>query len=174
MFTVLLEDPDSALLEEAVALYRQRYANDGIYETRLYDGIVPMLDRVQPAASSMYVVTSKPSVFAREIVKHLGIGGYFDGVFGPELDGRYDDKAELLSHLFGSEKIQPTDALMVGDRAADVIAATANGILAVGVLWGYGSEPELTEAGAEVLCRTPVELAEFLTARWKRQRMSDS
>ena len=44
---------------------------------------------------------------------------------------------------------------MIGDRAADVRAAHANGLRAIGVLWGYGSERELREAGAAVLCAEP-------------------
>jgi phosphoglycolate phosphatase len=47
---------------------------------------------------------------------------------------------------------------MIGDRAFDIVAARTNGLRAVGVLWGYGSERELREAGAERLCATPVEL----------------
>jgi phosphoglycolate phosphatase len=47
---------------------------------------------------------------------------------------------------------------MIGDRAVDVLAAKANRIGSVGVRWGYGSEAELAEAGADVLCGDPDEL----------------
>ena len=52
---------------------------------------------------------------------------------------------------------------MVGDRAADVIAAKANGIRSIGILWGYGSEEELQTAGADRLCLTPSELTPHVT-----------
>ena len=54
------------------------------------------------------------------------------------------------------------DTVMIGDRADDMRAATDNGCRAVGVLWGYGSKAELTGAGAQVLCRTPIDLANYL------------
>ena len=60
--------------------------------------------------------------------------------------------------LLQRERLAPAHAVMVGDRAFDVVAARANCLRAVGVLWGYGSERELREAGAERLCATPVEL----------------
>jgi len=113
----------------------------------------------------MFVVTSKPTVFADRIVKHFGIADYFNGVYGTELNGRFDNKSELLSYTLVTEKVSAADALMVGDRAADVIAANANGIPTIGVLWGYGSASELNHAGAQTLCGTPRELAELLSPK---------
>jgi phosphoglycolate phosphatase len=43
-----------------------------------------------------------------------------------------------------------------------VRAAQANGLRAIGVLWGYGSERELRKAGADVLCVEPRALAACL------------
>jgi phosphoglycolate phosphatase len=79
-------------------------------------------------------------------------------VYGPELDGRFEDKAELLAHLLTRERVEPEAAVMIGDRAADVRAAKASGVRSIGVLWGYGSEQELNDAGADALCATPGEL----------------
>jgi len=56
----------------------------------------------------------------------------------------------------------PERAVMIGDRAGDIVGARANGIRSIGVLWGYGSETELTDAGADGLCGTPAELAACL------------
>ncbi|MFW6092439.1 MAG: HAD hydrolase-like protein [Pseudomonadota bacterium] len=52
---------------------------------------------------------------------------------------------------------------MIGDRALDVRAGNANGLGTVGVLWGYGSEQELIEAGAERLLTAPAQLAGLTT-----------
>lgn len=37
---------------------------------------------------------------------------------------------------------------MIGDRKHDIIGANYNEIASIGVLYGYGSETELTEVGA--------------------------
>jgi phosphoglycolate phosphatase len=50
------------------------------------------------------------------------------------------------------------DAVMVGDRAQDIVAARAHGLHSIGVLWGYGSREELVAAGAAALCARPGEL----------------
>jgi phosphoglycolate phosphatase len=51
---------------------------------------------------------------------------------------------------------------MVGDRVHDVRAAHANGLQAIGVLWGYGSRAELEAADA--LVATPAAIAPALDA----------
>jgi phosphoglycolate phosphatase len=122
-----------------------------------------MLADVCQTTTAMYIATSKPTVYAERIVKHFGLEPHFRKVYGAELDGRYDNKAELLAHLLAEECIRPEAAVMIGDRAADVVAAKANGVQSVGVLWGYGSEQELRDAGADVLCSSPWELRRHLS-----------
>jgi phosphoglycolate phosphatase len=59
---------------------------------------------------------------------------------------------------------------MVGDRWYDIAAAHANAMPAIGVLWGIGSERELSEAGADALVETPAELADVLRAHSAARR----
>ena len=47
---------------------------------------------------------------------------------------------------------------MVGDRLHDIHAAQANTLRSIGVLWGYGGQTELQEAGADQLAATPAEV----------------
>jgi phosphoglycolate phosphatase len=162
-FALLLGTAEADAIEEAMALYRQRFAETGLYENQVYDGVPMMLDHAGMSAAAMYVATSKPAMYADRIVKHFGLAGHFRKVYGPELDGRYDNKAELLAHLLKEEQIARNVAVMIGDRAADVLAAKANGLRSVGVLWGYGSKQELVDSGADILCRTPRELSERLS-----------
>jgi len=162
-FATLLDTSDAKRIEEALRLYRQRFAATGLYENKVYDGVPAMLDAVGQKAGAAYIATSKPAVYAERIVSHFGLGHHFRKVYGAELDGRWDDKAELLAHLLSTERVRPSESVMVGDRAADIIAAKANKVPSIGVLWGYGSEAELTDAGADMLCRTPSELAKHLS-----------
>ena len=69
-----------------------------------------------------------------------------------------DDKARLIAAVLRIERLDPNDCTMVGDRSHDVIGARANGLRAIGVLWGYGSRDELAAAGADALVATPGDL----------------
>ena len=162
-FATLLDTSDAERIEEALRLYRQRFADKGLYENKIYAGVPAMLDSVGHVARAAYVATSKPAVYAERIVSHFKLGHHFRKVYGAELDGRRDDKAELLAYLLATEGVEPSASVMVGDRSADIIAAKANEVRSIGVLWGYGSEEELTDAGADMLCRTPSELAQHLS-----------
>jgi phosphoglycolate phosphatase len=171
-FATLLDTSDSERIEEAVRLYRQRFADTGLYENTVYEGVPAMLETVGRVARAAYIVTSKPAVYAKRIVSHFKLDHHFRKVYGAELDGRWDDKAELLAHLLATERVGPSASLMVGDRAADIMAAKANKVRSIGVLWGYGSEAELKEAGADVLCRTPSELGAMILSRASRAQNS--
>ena len=154
-FAALLEAKDPATIEAAMTLYRERFGVTGLFENRVYDGIPEMLAALGERAGPLYVATSKPTVYAERIVRHFDLAKHFARVYGAELDASLDDKAALVAHLMAREGLARGTAVMIGDRAADVRAAHANGLRAIGVLWGYGSERELREAGADVICADP-------------------
>ena len=161
-FATLLETSDRELVERALAFYREQYGVTGLFENHVYDGIVPLLDHVRLTASAVFVATLKPKVYAERIVRRLGLGPYFAGVYGPGLEERSETKIELLSDLLASERVAPAHAVMIGDREGDMVAARAHGVRSIGALWGYGSQSELRDAGADVLCASPGDLVACL------------
>jgi phosphoglycolate phosphatase len=162
-FATLLETSDPMLVEQAMTFYREQYEVTGLFENEVYAGIVPFLDRARPITASSFVATLKPKTYADRIVRHLGLAPYFAGVYGPGLDEPTDDKIDLLAGLLAGERVEPRRAVMIGDRAVDMVSARANGVRSIGALWGYGSAAELTGAGADVLCASPGELAACLS-----------
>lgn len=145
-------------LEAALKLYRQRYANGGLYEAAPYPTMLDVLRRRAADGARLILCTAKPKIFAERVVKHFGFAPLLSAVYGPELDGRFDDKGDLIEHILEIEVLAPDQICMVGDREHDVRAAARHGIPTVGVLWGYGSEAELAAAGAAVIIREPREL----------------
>ena len=147
-----------AYVEQAVALYRERFSTIGLFENQVYDGIPECLEQLTCKADSIHVVTSKPTVYSERIIEHFNLKKYFKVVYGSHLDGSLSDKTELLEYVLSNENIQPQNAVMIGDRKFDMIGAKNHGIRALGVLWGYGTEEELQRAGADGLCRHPKEI----------------
>lgn len=149
--------------QEALALlplYREYFVRKGMFENRPYDGIAELLGSLHAAGVPMMVCTGKPEPFAKTILEHFGLDEFFRDCIGSTLDGKLKDKAEALSILLKRNGVHR--ALMVGDRKYDAEAASADGIPCAGVLWGYGSQEELEQAGAAYLCRTPEELRELI------------
>ena len=152
-FKTMLGDGDRAAT--AVSLYRERFGDVGLIENDIYAGVTDTLSALQTAGHQLFVATSKPVVYAERIVAHFGLGGYFERVFGAELDGTRSDKTELLRHALDATAVAASRAVMIGDRSHDMIGARNNAMTAVGVLYGYGSREELLAAGAHHVCAAP-------------------
>lgn len=149
--------------EQAVAKYREYFAPKGIFENRPYAGIAELLARLQAQGRKCILATSKPAVFARQILEYFELNKFIDFVSGSELDGGRVQKEDVINHACLCCGINDRSrVLMVGDREYDIRGARACHIASCGVLWGYGSEAELTGAGADHLVRTVAELETLL------------
>lgn len=163
-FAQLLVDAPAALAPEALRLYRERYTVQGIFEARLYPGVCEMLRGLRTAEFQLFVATSKPTSFARRVLEHFGLAVFFDGIYGPELDGTRNDKGELIAYLLTENGIDAATTAMIGDRMHDIIAARSNGVLPLGVAYGYGSLAELEQAGAVQILADPWAVREYCVA----------
>ncbi|MBD9483370.1 HAD family hydrolase [Pseudomonas sp. PDM14] len=128
---------------QAVNHYRERFKVTGLYENRVFDGVAELLGMLGEQGRTLYIATSKPRVFADEIARHFDFARHFKVIYGSELDGTRTDKVELIKHLIAEEGLDPADTLMIGDRKHDLIGAHRNGLQAVGVGYGFGSQAEL-------------------------------
>ncbi len=162
MGTVLAHYGDDRV-EAAIAAYRRHYAETGLFGAAPYDGIPALLERLRAEGLALFLATSKRTAFAVRILDHLGLSGHFAGLYGSEPDGFRDHKPELIADILRRHDLRPEETVMVGDRRYDVAGAHANGLRAVGVLWGYGGRAELEAAGADWIAATPADLLEIVT-----------
>jgi len=162
-FAELLATDDEHLISRAIALYRERFVALGMFENAVYPDILRGLEQLVAHGHHLWVVTSKPRVYARQIVDHFGLLSSFTGIYGSELDGRYSDKVELVRIVLESEHMAPSATWMIGDRAQDVRGGRMNGTRTAGVLWGYGTPAELRAEGPDVLLDTMAELVAHMS-----------
>lgn len=157
---------DEAQAEKAIAKYRERFSETGLFENELYAGVPQMLADLKSVGVKLAVASSKPTVYVKRILEHFDIAKYFDAVVGSELDGTRVNKDEVvreaLRQLFGNQSVDKGKVYMIGDRHFDVEGAHALGIESVGVSYGYGSIAELKEAKSEYIVRSVEELHKFL------------
>lgn len=147
---------------EAVERYRDYYRERGIWQNLLYPGIETLLPALREAGCTLVLATSKPEVFAQQILEHFRIAPYFSFVAGSNLDGSRTKKGEVIAYALARSGAQPEKSLMIGDREHDVLGAREQGLPCVGVLYGYGSCDELTAAGAWRLAESVADLGELL------------
>ncbi len=145
-------------VEEGVRRYREGYSEWGLYQAAVYPGILEALARHAADGRLLVLCTAKFQGFAGRVADHFRLAPLLSGIYGAELDGRFENKAELISHLLQAERLHPQEVCMVGDRKHDVIAAAKHGIPTIGVLWGYGGRVGLESAGAAMLIQHAHEL----------------
>lgn len=154
---------------QAVALYREYFQDRGIFENQVFDGIEALLGQLKIQGKTVGLATSKPEIYAGQILEHFGLDRYFDVISGSMMNGERTDKGEVISwaiHLLRERGECPLgDIVMIGDREHDMIGAKKNGISSIGVLFGYGGREELTKAGADAVVSSVSELLELLTGK---------
>ncbi len=154
-------DRDTA--KKAVSLYRENYRAGAMLDCRVYDGIEHLLKKATEAGLCCVLATCKPHIYANAILEHHGLAHYFSFVSGPELDGTRGEKHQVIEHAMERLGIaERSKVLMLGDRKNDADGARLCSIDCAGVLWGFGTKEELTDAGAKYLFDEPLSLEEFL------------
>ncbi|MCS7259435.1 MAG: HAD family hydrolase [Anaerolineae bacterium] len=158
----------SHLAEEVLAAVLQREHELLSRSARLYDGIDQVLTRLRPVVGALALCTYASPRYAREVLRSHAIADFFDMIRCREAptDTKYQMISEVLHHL------RHRPAVVVGDRAVDIEAAHAHGLVAVGVLYGYGSAEELARADAFV--ESPAQLLDTLIALLKRAGVNSS
>ena len=159
---------DEAKCEQAVAYYREYYKDRGIYENKLYDGMEQLLKDIKESGRKIALATSKPEPFAKQILQYFHIDSYFDVIAGSTLDNTRSSKEEVIAYALKECGVADfrnmmditafilkyrgmkdlSQVVMIGDRKYDILGAKKMGIDSIGVLFGYGEEKELRDAGA--------------------------
>ncbi len=138
--------------EGDLAVFLEEYGAALVVRTRVYDGLVAVLDAVR---APMAVVTNKPEAFSRTILAGLALARFFPVVIGGDtFPVRKPDPTMLHEAL---RRLDAPDGVMVGDGPADVGAARAAGLPMIGVGWGIAAP-----LGADVSVATPTALLEAL------------
>ena len=153
--------------EEAVAFYREYYAEKGVMENEIMPGMEDALKSLKAAGCKLCVATSKPEIYAKKILENLKIDHYFEVIAGSLLDGSRDKKELVIEylldkiHISSSENIR-SKTVMVGDRKFDIEGAIATGLDNIGVTFGYGDKEEFQLAGAQVIFDTPEDMVQYI------------
>ena len=161
-FSQLLNTKDDTLLDQALFHYRKRFSECGMFENVVYPEVIGSLRRIRKAGIRVFLATSKPKVFAKQILDHFDLSPFFDAVYGSELNGRLSDKGELVAHILDTEDLDPKMTLIVGDRSHDIIGGKKNSIMTAAVSYGYGSREELTSFKPDFIFDTISDLAAFI------------
>jgi phosphoglycolate phosphatase len=141
----------------AVDAYRAHYTAGAMLEAAVYPGIRELLVRLRCDGAILAVATSKPEPFAVRILTHAGLRDEFASVHGATLDGAVRHKDQVVAAALARHP-RCTGAVLVGDRAQDVLGAAVHGLPCIGAGWGPAEDGELEAAGAAAVAATPADV----------------
>lgn len=136
----------------AISKYREYFNVTGLYENIVYTGIEEVLKNLHNKGKKLMIATSKPTTFTNIILEHFKLIQYFDFVAGSEMDGTRSKKCDVIRYIIEENHISDiSEIIMIGDRKYDIFGAKIVGIDSAGVLYGYGDQSELMNAGADYI-----------------------
>lgn len=134
--------------EKLVKKYRERYTNIGLYESEFYNGIPQLIKDLKSQGFKLGIASSKPINYVEELLIKADLQTYFDYISAVSFNADCESKQSILERCLNELGVEPSEAIMVGDRFYDIDGARGAGVDSVGVLWGFGSKFELIESGA--------------------------
>ncbi|MFJ8458737.1 HAD family hydrolase [Lysinibacillus xylanilyticus] len=154
---------NDAQIEQAISNYRERFKERGMFENKLYENIPALLADLKQQGYILAIATSKPTLFAVQILKYFNLEHFFDLVAGSNLDGTRSAKGEIIAFVRDHfNEVDNNQFMMIGDRKYDIVGAHENQIDSIGVTYGYGSLEELTDAQATYIVNSVNEIKELL------------
>jgi len=162
MIQALVPDLDEKSAGQMAIWYREYFADRGVLQHRVYDGMAQLLAQLAAAKLTLTVVTSKPLPFAQRVLEKLDFQQYFSTIYAPDLGLKPRKKGEFIGDFLRDSKANVATCVMIGDRAEDINAANENAMASIGVTYGFGSRSELEQAGASRIADSAAQLGEFL------------
>lgn len=148
--------------DRAMKIHMTYYETEGLYESRIYDGVKEMFQAIKDKRIPLLIATNKPQDFAEKQLEHYGLDEYVDQLRGNDRAQKRGTKKMFIKEVLDEAKVSPEKALMVGDRDADLLPAKELGMDTAGVVYGYGSREEIESANPTYVLETPRELMEYL------------
>jgi phosphoglycolate phosphatase len=147
---------------DAVSAYRSEYSTTAMFDAELMPGIPKLLDLLASKNWTSAVATSKPEIFATQIVRHFELDSHFEFIAGATLDSARASKSDVIIYALENLKWKPGAVVMVGDRQEDVAGAEVAGLRSIAVSWGYGQQDEYAASSLLGIVDTTDELLEML------------
>ena len=152
-------DPSARDLAKLISGYLQRLPRevDASSKYRVLPGVEDALERLCDQGFLLGLTTGLLEGAAHVKLARGGLGGFFCvGGYGSDAADRTEltrRAIERAGAVLGG-RLQPSDALVVGDTPKDIEAARAAGAIAVGVATAGSTLDELRAAGADAVLET--------------------
>jgi phosphoglycolate phosphatase len=124
-----------------LSMYRESYRSRDARMTLPYPDVIPTLRAL--STFTFGVVTTKEPEQAEIVLVRLGLSRFFKNIQGPTDDLRAKPAPDTVLAALAALHCVPSQALMVGDTPADMLAGKAAGARTCAVTYGFGTREAL-------------------------------
>lgn len=151
-------------VDQVLSDYQAHYRTHLLCKTAPYPGIPAMLTQLCSAGLKLAVLSNKPDQGTCQIVEALFPPGTFQVVRGHREGSALKPDPASAREIMTELNTAPAETVFVGDTSIDMRTATAAGLKAIGVTWGFRSAEELTSHGAWQLADSAEMIPPLLSA----------
>jgi len=148
---------------ETVSHFRAYYAETGLFENELYQGITEVLHDLKKDGKELHVATYKPQPYAERILKHFEVEHLFSSIHGVAVDKKDVTKDVFIGRILEKARDhRKEEVVMIGDTALDIIAGKKQGIATIGLTYGFGTKKDIEDAAPDHIVHSVEELRRIL------------
>ena len=154
------ERQNEALIDEVLAKYVSFYKECCTIDSKVYDGVMEMLEQLFKEGAKLGIVTNKPDVQTKLMIPHY-FGRLFEYFEGNSENAPVKPDArrvDMALEVLGKKR---SDTFFVGDSYVDVLTANNAQIHSVGVAWGFAGVGAFDECKPTRIVYEPAEITEI-------------
>lgn len=147
-------------INRVVEYFRELYDFEENDISEFYQGIPEVLTTLKNMNKKLFIATYKPEKPTMRIIKQFHLDK-FDDVYTIDKFGKHITKTEMINDIIEKYSLNKSETMMIGDAPSDVICAKEAGVLAIGVLWGYGENKEPLIKNSDIVINSANEILEI-------------
>ena len=147
-------------INRVVEYFRELYDFEENDISEFYQGIPEVLTTLKNMNKKLFIATYKPEKPTMRIIKQFHLDK-FDDIYTIDKFGKHITKTEMINDIIEKYSLNKSETMMIGDAPSDVIGAKEAGVLAIGVLWGYGENKEPLIKNSDIVINSANEILEI-------------
>ncbi|MDE6275436.1 MAG: HAD family hydrolase [Clostridia bacterium] len=153
----LMHCTDEQELEKCREIFKDYYDAHKADTTKPFDGILNMLQDLKNRGYKLVLISNKYDGATKDLAMRF-FGDLFDGVYGSRDDIPAKPDRDLFQIACKEHGVSQDGIIYVGDSEVDCEFARNCGMTLIAVNWGFRTQDQLIQAGADIIVSSPIEL----------------
>ena len=150
-------ETDEKTVEKVFSFFKEYYEKHCEDNTRPYDGIIEVLQKIRARGAATAVVSNKADFAVKKLVSRY-FPNLFDVIIGQSDNVRRKPYPDSVNAVLAALGVDKKDAFFIGDSEVDVQTAFNAAVDCIAVTWGYRSVTTLKTHGATRFAHAPRDL----------------